>query len=49
MMVEIPMQKGLKGEQLIGITCGSASVIFTVLYIIITIYKKRNMKLLKGT
>ena len=41
MNLYIGRRKGLTGEQLIGITCGSAAVFFIILYIIILINWKK--------
>ena len=41
MIFYIPKQKGLSGEQLIGIICGTTAVFFIVLYIIILFNKEK--------
>ena len=43
MIYDIKSEKRLNGEQIIGITCGSASLFFLVLYIIIRIYNNNNL------
>ena len=42
LIIDIAKKRGLTGEQLIRVTCGSAAVFFIFLYIIITIYKKKT-------
>lgn len=41
MTIYISKRKGLTGEKLIGVTCGSVAVFFIILYIIIIMSRKK--------
>lgn len=43
MIISIPKRKGLTGEQLIGIVCGSVAVFFIILYAIISIANRKRI------